>query len=189
MTLGYAYHFKETGGAHLTNGEGVLRIPPVYRLLRGLNVTRQVISSGNAVTFIQNSKNVNVEPSLGRHPMLNVHERLHRILNARVYHGQDSHLSTKFQSSDSDEQKGSFKISDKTVSGKGEYAVSSGQKNVEIKMKLRINTQQNHHQHQNQQQTPTPTKASTRPRFTKPQMCVVPCNTKLEPQAANCIRK
>lgn len=185
MTLGHAYHLKEIDGAHQTNEEGVLRIPSVYRLLKGLNVTRQVISSGNAMTFKQNNKNVNY--GLGRHPVLNVHEMLQRILNAGVYHEQDSQLSTKFQSSDSDEQKGSFKISDKTVSGKGEYAMSSGQKNVEIKMKLRINTQQNYHQ-QNQQQPSTPTMAST-PRSTTPQMCAVPCNTKLKPQAANCICK
>lgn len=186
MTLGYAYHLKETGGAHLTNGESELRIPSVYRLLKGLNVTRQVISGGNAVTFTQNYKNVKY--GLGRHPMLSAHEMLPRILNARVYHGQDGQFSTKFQSRDGgEEKKGNFKISDETVSGKGEYSISSDHRNVGIKMKLRINTQQNHQQ-QKQQQQPKPTIALT-PRSTTPQMCVVPCNTKLKPQAANCIRK
>ena len=186
MVLGYAYHFKETGGTRLTNRESVLRIPSVYRLLKGLNVTRQVIPSGNAVTFKHNNNNVKYD--LGRRPMLNTHEMLHRILNARVYHEQDSQLSTKLQSRDSDEQKGSFKISDKTVNGKGEYAVSSNQKSVGMKLKLRINTQQLHRHHQQPPQQPNPTMAST-PRSTTPQMCVVPCNTKLKPQAANCICK
>lgn len=185
MILGYAYHFKETGGACLTNSESVLRIPSVYRLLKGLNVTRQVISSGNAVTFKQSNKNVKY--GLERRPMLSAHEMLHRILNARVYHEQDGQLSRKFQSRDSDEQKGSFKISDKTVSGKGEYVISSDQTSVGIKLKLRINTQQLHQQ-QKQQQQPKPTMPST-PMSTTPQMCVVPCNTKLKAQAANCICK
>ena len=185
MSIGYAYHFKETDGARLTDGESVLKIPSVYRLLKSLNVTGQVIPSGNALTFKQNNKIVKY--GLGRHPMLNPHEMLHRILNARVSHEQDSQLSTKFQSRDSDEQNGSFKIADETVSGKGQYAISSDQRSVGIKMKLRINTQQNHQQHQQQQQ-PKPTMAAT-PRSTAPQMCVVPCNTKLKPQAANCIRK
>ena len=164
----------------------MLKIPSVYLLLKGLNVTRQGISNGNAVTFKQNKKNAKY--GLGRHPMLNAHEMLHRILNARVYHGQDSQLSTKFQSRNSKQQKGSFKISDKTVSGKGEYAISSDQTNVGIKMKLRINTQQNHHQQRQPQQQPKPTMAST-PRSITPQMCLVPCNTNLKPPAANCIRK
>jgi len=185
MILGYAYHFKETGGARLTNSESVLRIPSVYRLLKGLNVTRQVISSGNAVTFKQSNKNVKY--GLERRPMLSAHEMLHRILNARVYHEQDGQLSRKFQSRDSDEQKGSFKISDKTVSGKGEYAISSDQTSVGIKLKLRINTQQLHQQ-QKQQQQPKPTMPST-PMSTTPQMCVVPCNTRLKAQATNCICK
>ena len=185
VTLGCAYHFKETGAAHLTNGEGVLRIPSVYRLLEGLNVTRQVISSGNAVTFKQNYKNVKY--GLGRHPVLSAQEMLHRILNARVYHGQDSQFATKFQSRNAgEEKKGNFKISDETVSGKGEYTISD-HKNVGIKIKLRINTQQNHQQ-QKQQQQPKPTMALT-PRSSTPQMCVVPCNSKLKPQGANCICK
>lgn len=185
MILGYAYHFKETGGARLTNGKSVLKIPSVFRLLEGLNVTRKVISKGNALTFKHNKQNGNY--GLGRNPTLNAHEMLHRILNSRVYHGQDSPISPKFQSRDSDEQKGTFKISDETVSGKGGYTISSDQTSVGIKMKLRINTQQIHQQ-QKQQQQPKPTMGSTL-RSTTPQMCVVPCNTKLEPQAANCIRK
>lgn len=185
MILGYAYHFKETGGVRLTNGKSVLKIPSVFRLLEGLNVTRQVISKGNALTFKHNKQNGKY--GLGRNPTLNAHEMLHRILNSRVYHGQDSPISTKFQSRDTDEQKGSFKISDETVSGKGGYVISSDQTSVGIKMKLRINTQQIHQQ-QKQQQQPKPTMGSTL-RSTTPQMCVVHCNTKLEPQAANCIRK
>jgi len=187
MVLGNVYHFKETGGARLKNRESVLRIPSVYRLLKGLNVTRQVIRSGNALAFKQN--NNNVKYGLGRRPMLNAHEMLHRIMNARVYHEQDSQLSTKFQSRDSDEQKGSFKISDKTVSGKGEYVISSDHNSVGMKLKLRLNRQRLHQQQQQQQQQqPKPTMLST-PRPSTPQMCVVPCNTKLKPQAANCVCK
>lgn len=194
MILGYANHFKVTDGDRLVNGENVLKIPSIYRLLKSLNVTRQVISSGTAVTFKQNNKNA--KNGLQRHPMLNavfsnrkksLREMLHRILNARVHHRQDSQLSTKFKSRDSDEKKGSFRISDETVSGKGEYAVSSDQTNVGIKMKIRINTQQKQQQLQ-QQQKPKPTMVST-PRFTPPQMCLVPCNTKLKPPTAKCIRK
>jgi len=180
MVLGYVYHFQETGGARLKNRESVLRIPSVYRLLKGLNVTRQV-------TFKQN--NNNVKYSLGRSPMLNAHEMLHRILNARVHHEQDSQLSTKFQSRYSDEQKGSFKISDKTVSGKGEYAISSDHNSVGMKLKLRINRQRLHQQQQQQQQQQPKLTMPSTPRPSTPQMCVVPCNTKLKPQAANCICK
>ena len=185
MILGCAYHFKETDGVHLTNGKSVLKIPSVFRLQEGLNVTRQVISKGNALTFKHNKQNDKYV--LARTPMLNAHKMLHRILNSRVYHGEDSPISTKFQSRDSDEQIGSFKISDETVSGKGGYAISSDQTSVGIKMKLRINTRQIHQQ-QKQQQQPKPTMGSTL-RSTTPQMCVVPCHTKLEPQAANCVRK
>lgn len=115
MILGYANHFKVTDGDRLVNGENVLKIPSIYRLLKSLNVTRQVISSGNAVTFKQNNKNA--KNGLRRHPMLNavfsnrkksLHEMLHRILNARVHHRQDSQLSTKFKSRDSDEKKREF---------------------------------------------------------------------------------
>ncbi|XP_078365356.1 uncharacterized protein LOC144649672 [Oculina patagonica] len=177
---GLARQFPGANGFRQTNEESVSKIPSVYRLLKGLNAAKQVLTSGNAATFQQDDENA--KNGLWRHPIFynifsnrkkSIHKMLHRILNTSAHLKQDSHLSTKFKSRDSSEKKGTFKISDEAVTGKGEYTISPDQTDVGIKMKLRINKQQPKQPQQPQQpphepQQPQQPQQPKRPQQPKP---------------------
>lgn len=197
----YAYRqFIGTDKSRQPNEESVWKIPSVYQLLKGLNIVKQMASSDNSTTFKHaNRKALNVP---WRHPKIfnnvfsdrkkSIHEFLHKILNARVHFREDNQPSTTFKSRDSSEKKGSFRISDEPVKGRGEYTISPDQKDVGIKLKLRINVKQQQQQRKQYKQQPRPT-ITTIPKLVQSrstrQMCLAPCNTTRKPPAANCIRE